>query len=112
MTSANFTDWGEIPLKEIRHTLDDNWSTFHFGSRKFIVHRDDLDKIRERRIFAQALSAQAAMWETELAALEQALTTPTPDEPFGGPDPVMDKAVARVAELATIHRDPEEEGEL
>lgn len=100
--SASFSDYGEIPASEIRHTLDDNWSTFHFGQRQFRVHRGDIEQIRERRAWANVLSAQAAMWETELGALEAAL-----DE-----DAELDAKVRRVAELADAQRDPEEEGEL
>ncbi|MEU4577467.1 hypothetical protein [Nonomuraea sp. NPDC023979] len=121
MTSVPFTDWGEIPIDQIRHTLDENWSTFHIGLRQYGVHRGDLDGIRARRQFAQTLAGQAAMWDKELAALEEVLaptSAPEPDlpaapeppvavdEPYGGDDPALDKAVEKVATLPETRRAP------
>ncbi|MFG3439869.1 hypothetical protein ACGF0J_21700 [Nonomuraea sp. NPDC047897] len=125
-------DRGEISPEQIRHRLDDGWSMFDFGSRRIEVRRDDLHAIRAARELAQALAGQAAMWDKDLAALEDALTpaedsaphdapgplqdptvAPEPtNEPFGGDDPELDAAVARVAELAEAQRQPEEEGDL
>ncbi|WP_084963300.1 hypothetical protein [Thermoactinospora rubra] len=99
-------EMGEVAPHEVRHVLDDIWSTLLIGRRKFTARRDDLEQIREARELAQAIAAQAAFWEKDLAAIEAALTqTPDPDEPFGGDDPELDAAVARVAELAEANRD-------
>lgn len=125
-------DVGETNLAEIRHYLDASWSGFVIGDRRFEIRRDDLYSIRAYREFAQALSAQAHMWEMELASLEEAAIAaeaapqtpeplsdptaapdPTPaaevpddtgDEPFGGDDPELDKHVARVVAMPEGHR--------
>ncbi|WP_146607369.1 hypothetical protein [Spongiactinospora gelatinilytica] len=107
-------DYGQIAPHEIRHELDDNWSTFFFGTCRVSISRNDLDRIRDARRLAQVLAAQAGMWDADLAALEERaarVMRPAPpaadtsaDEPYGGDDPVLDARVTAVMQIPETHR--------
>ncbi|MER7063989.1 hypothetical protein [Streptomyces albidoflavus] len=103
----------------VRHRTDEEWSSFDFGDHGIRVSRTDLAKIRAARELAQKLSAEAAMWDSDLAACEAVLvaagagddtqtpatdSAPAPDEPFGGHDPELDRQVAKVTSLPETRR--------
>ncbi|MEV0616091.1 hypothetical protein AB0I81_22450 [Nonomuraea sp. NPDC050404] len=115
-----------ITPDQVNHKLtDDGWSSFDYGPLRVSVRAADLTKIRAARQLAAKISAAAGFWDGDLKILEERLTAeeneriadppapePTLAEQIAAPDPAMDRSVARVADLAEAHRDPEEEGDL
>jgi hypothetical protein len=119
--------YGSIAPDQVMHRLgDDGWSSFDFGPFRVQVPKGDLTRIRAAKTLAQVIAAQGAMWERDLDAIEAALveaeqakvaeavqTTgsqpavpadPSPDAPYGGDDPELDKKVAAVASLPETRR--------
>ena len=123
-----------ISPDQVTHRLtDDHYSHFDLGPLRVAVRAGDLTQVRAARELAAAIAARAGFWETDLAAIEARLQmeedahtadapapsqapTPAPEptlaEQIAAPDPKLDAAVERVAELADAQRDPEEEGDL
>lgn len=102
-------DRSEISPAQVRHQLtEDGWSRFDFGGRRIEIPRDDLDKVREARELAATIAAQAAMWERDLAALEDELVAAAHAvDVFDEEEPELDAALARHAELVEAARDDE-----
>lgn len=102
-----------IAPDDIRHALDEGWSTFRCGWR-LDIRRDDLARIAYARRVAQALVAEAAMWDRDLEAVEadliaqiaaeHAKAAEPADEPYGGDDPALDAQVEKVATLPETRR--------
>lgn len=118
-TPLNAFIYTQVTPEQVRHTLtDDGWSSFDFGPLRVQIPTGDLTRVSAAIEVAEAIGAQAGFWASDLreirdrlrAAEEARLTDtpgplqnptaapePTPDEPFGGDDPALDAAVARVA---------------
>lgn len=94
-------DVDNLTPDQIRHHLDERWATFEIGNRHFTIPRHELHSIKAAREVAQALAAQASMWDRELAvieeaavAAEQAAATPETPEPLQDPTAAPDPTPA------------------
>jgi hypothetical protein len=110
----------KVRPSQVTHRLtDDGFSHFDYGPWRVAIRATDLTQVRAARQLAQAISAQAGFWDSDLAVIEARLqaelethiaTAPTLS-PFDEPDPELDTAFTKVAELIEANRDGEE-GEL
>jgi hypothetical protein len=71
----NTHEYSTITPDQVRHELDDDrkWSIFYFGTRRVMVPRGDLSRVRAARHLAETIAAQAAMWERDLEIIEAEL---------------------------------------
>lgn len=113
------------PGQIVHRLTDDGFSHFDYGPWRVAIRATDLTQVRAARQLAQTIAAQAGFWDSDLSVVEERLkaeqdahvaTAPAPEptlaEQIAAPDPKLDAAVERVAELANAQRDPEEEGDL
>lgn len=124
------TEHLEISADQVKHALSpDGWSSFDFGIDRIQIPITDLTRVTEACEIAEAIAAQAGFWARDLREIRDRLATeeeahlnasapdtnPTPapapeppadDEPFGGDDPKLDAAVARVTDMPETRRKP------
>jgi hypothetical protein len=132
-TPLNVFIYAQVTPDQVRHTLtEDGWSSFDFGPLRIQIPTGDLTRVSAAADLADVIQAQAGFWGGDLREIRDRLkaaedartmTAPAPAQDstqapqsvaaqIAAPDPAMDKAVARVVELADAQRDPEEEGDL